>query len=243
MKNRPNAEIPHSEHSRGWDLMSTKDGKIDHYFKPTPRRASGLSIVNDKDANEFEEELELVLDGESLLDEERVLDEELALDDPIDSQSTDHEGDLSEDSEDEEVSGDDEDEMEPTITHSHTLYKSGLIVFEGPFMCISDPADRPPLSRYHPAKHKEIRRAYLTARATQPKFEFPVTNKRRFTGSYYKLEWLEYSIKKDAVFCLHCYLLTEDSETLFTVKGASDWRALSKKIRRHVGKPNQRSAH
>ena len=58
----------------------------------------------------------------------------------------------------------------------------------------------------------EVRRAYLQMGPCRPtKYEFPYTlhakKKRRFVVSWFEeYDWLEYSISKDAAFCLHCYL-------------------------------------
>ncbi|PIA38189.1 hypothetical protein AQUCO_02800092v1 [Aquilegia coerulea] len=81
----------------------------------------------------------------------------------------------------------------------------------------SNPNLRPQISDYHPNDQNVVRRAYLLKGPNQPRQEvYPPTPNgkkfRRFKLKYYKqyVNWLEYSIDKDAIFCLHCYLWRDE---------------------------------
>ena len=71
------------------------------------------------------------------------------------------------------------------------------------------------ISYYHPNNHDEIRRHYLTKGPCQPILhDYPVSyfseKSRRFRSEWYvNRNWLEYSVDKDAVFCLYCYLFRQ----------------------------------
>ena len=73
---------------------------------------------------------------------------------------------------------------------------------------------REKISSYHPNNHDEIRRFYLHKGHCQlvlQNHDYPLTDfsgkPRRFRSKWYvDRNWLEYSIDKDAVFCLYCYL-------------------------------------
>ena len=89
---------------------------------------------------------------------------------------------------------------------------------------------------YHPNNHDEIRRYYLQKDPYQPIFQnhdYPITNffgkPRRFRSIWYvNRKRLEYSIDKDAVFCLYYYQFGQDvgkqggGET-FVKKGFKLW--------------------
>ncbi|KAI5313839.1 hypothetical protein L3X38_043015 [Prunus dulcis] len=76
----------------------------------------------------------------------------------------------------------------------------------------ADPGLRTRMTDYSPNIRDEIRRAYLQNGPCQPRsYKFPQTNQsginRRFIVQWFdEYDWLEYSIAKDAAFCLHCYL-------------------------------------
>ena len=82
----------------------------------------------------------------------------------------------------------------------------------------SDPRLRENISSYHPNNHDQIRRFYLQKGPCQlvlQNHDYPLTNfsrkPRRFRSKWYvNRNWLEYSIDKDAVFCLYCYLFGQD---------------------------------
>ncbi|XP_073153459.1 uncharacterized protein [Henckelia pumila] len=71
--------------------------------------------------------------------------------------------------------------------------------------------------------------------------------KRRFQAIWfsYHPNWLEYSIAKDAAFCLYCYLFKDDRKDqsggdTFVFEGFTNWRNIEK-FHEHVG--NQGSVH
>ncbi|CAL8995848.1 unnamed protein product [Prunus brigantina] len=75
-----------------------------------------------------------------------------------------------------------------------------------------DPGLRTPMADYNPNIRDEIRRAYLQKGPCQLRsYKFPQTNQSRINRCFIAHwfddhDWLEYSIAKDAAFCLHCYL-------------------------------------
>ena len=83
---------------------------------------------------------------------------------------------------------------------------------------LSDPGLREKISSYHPNNHDEIRRYYLQKGPCQPVFQnddYPLTDfsrkSHRFRSEWYvNRKWLEYSIDKDVVFCLYCYLFGQN---------------------------------
>ena len=81
---------------------------------------------------------------------------------------------------------------------------------------LSNPGLRQKISSYHPNNHDEIRRHYLTKGPCQPVlYDYLVSyfskKPRRFRSEWYvNRKWLEYSIDKDTVFCLYCYLFGQD---------------------------------
>ncbi|CAN6542945.1 unnamed protein product [Malus baccata var. baccata] len=91
----------------------------------------------------------------------------------------------------------------------------------------------------------EVRRAYLQMGPYRPtKYEFPYTlhakKKRRFVVSWFEeYDWLEYSISKDAAFCLHCYLFKINFSQLgsdaFTGVGFKKWKNARECFDKHVG--------
>ncbi|XP_076892021.1 uncharacterized protein LOC143543632 [Bidens hawaiensis] len=76
----------------------------------------------------------------------------------------------------------------------------------------SDPANRPPITSYHPNQIDDVRRAYLVKKAFQPRgHNFKWSNyssgQRRFSVKWYdKYDWLECSTKQEKAYCLCCYL-------------------------------------
>jgi hypothetical protein len=116
----------------------------------------------------------------------------------------------------------------------------------------SDPGLREPISSYHPNDQDNIRRAYIQKGPCQiVPTNLPQTeiggSMRRFNPDWfieYK-NWLEYSIEKDAVFCLCCYLFRQDvgkqaGGDTFVRTGFKLWHK-KEKLRTHVGGVN--SAH
>jgi hypothetical protein len=52
----------------------------------------------------------------------------------------------------------------------------------------------------------------------------------------YNNDWIEYSIKKDAVFCFICYLFKKGTGSdTFTVDGWRNWNIGEKALRKHMG--------
>ena len=52
----------------------------------------------------------------------------------------------------------------------------------------------------------------------------------------YNQDWLEYSIKKDVVFCFICYLFKKGTRSdAFTVDGWKNWNIGEKALRKHMG--------
>ena len=82
----------------------------------------------------------------------------------------------------------------------------------------TDPGLRIKISNYHPNERDQIRRHYLQNKPCQPvDHDFPQSQfcktKRRFNPVWFKEypSWLEYSITKDAAYCLYCYLFRPDT--------------------------------
>ena len=77
----------------------------------------------------------------------------------------------------------------------------------------TDPGLRTPISEYDPNIRDQVRRAYIQRGPCQPRnHKYPLkqfgNQSRKFNVSWFDehSNWLEYSIKKDAAFCLCCYL-------------------------------------
>uniref|UniRef100_A0A7N0RCR7 TTF-type domain-containing protein n=1 Tax=Kalanchoe fedtschenkoi TaxID=63787 RepID=A0A7N0RCR7_KALFE len=116
----------------------------------------------------------------------------------------------------------------------------------------ADPGLRRKISEYHPNIRDGVRRAYILKGPCQPsKHKFPQRDiggaKRKFNENWFTeyKDWLEYSIEKDAVFCLCCYLFRLDigkqgSGESFVGKGFTSWNKQDR-LDMHVGGPA--SAH
>ncbi|KAL5550541.1 hypothetical protein UlMin_000717 [Ulmus minor] len=112
-----------------------------------------------------------------------------------------------------------------------------------------DPGLRAPISDYSPNIQDEIRRHYLQQGSCQPKdHKFPFSDfgkeRRRFNTAWYDLfpNWLEYSIDKDSMFCLCCYLFKPNigeqaGSNSFVGKGFSNWKKKERLVE-HVGNHN-----
>ncbi|KAL4639681.1 hypothetical protein ACB092_03G235900 [Castanea dentata] len=97
-----------------------------------------------------------------------------------------------------------------------------------------DPGLRRQIYTYHVDQRDEIRRRYITLGPYQPRFKKFLKSKkgRSFQGSWYEDDrfkpWLEYSPKKDAAFCLLCFLFHKptghDGQNAFTVNGFKNWK-------------------
>ncbi|KAL3819974.1 hypothetical protein ACJIZ3_005879 [Penstemon smallii] len=117
---------------------------------------------------------------------------------------------------------------------------------------IIDPGLRKRISEYDVNQREDIRRAYLQKGPCQPRtHNFPQRNiggrMRRFNSDWFDIygSWLEYSISKDAAFCLSCYLFKSDigkqagSEVFVTV-GFTGWNK-RERLDAHIG--DCKSAH
>ena len=89
-----------------------------------------------------------------------------------------------------------------------------------------DPGERRSILSYPVNDQDAIRRAYITKGPFKPfAHDFPKTKisgqNRQFSFCWmYNHEWIEYSIKKDAVFCFICYLFKKGTGSeAFTVDG------------------------
>jgi len=115
-----------------------------------------------------------------------------------------------------------------------------------------DPGERTSILNYHPNHRDVIRRAYLLNGPCQPRLavqEYPQTyifgSMRRFNHEWFDdiyHDWLEYSVSKDAVYCLYCYLFKDhntnqgEGETFSTI-GFKSWNKKGG-LDKHIGLPN-----
>ncbi|XP_024043077.1 zinc finger MYM-type protein 1 [Citrus clementina] len=115
-----------------------------------------------------------------------------------------------------------------------------------------DPGLRTLISKLDPNIQDEVWRAYLQMGPFQPQsHDFPTRllgeKSRRFVRSWFDNypDWLEYSIVKEATFCLYCYVFREENGSqgagpCFTGEGFRNWKK-KEMLRQHVGGVN--SAH
>ncbi|KAM4105647.1 hypothetical protein ACB094_04G007700 [Castanea mollissima] len=108
------------------------------------------------------------------------------------------------------------------------------------------------ICNFHPNERDQIRRHYLQNKPCQPvDHDFPQSQfgktKRRFNPMWFKdyPSWLEYSITKDATYCLFCYLFRLDTGDQgggdsFVTEGFRNWKK-NEKLQNHIGDHN--SAH
>ncbi|XP_042405087.1 zinc finger MYM-type protein 1-like [Zingiber officinale] len=105
-----------------------------------------------------------------------------------------------------------------------------------------DPGLRIPICSYNANIRDQVRRIYLQKGPFQPSgYEFPkrkfgVSQFRRFNPSWFKEfgDWLEYSIEKDAAYCLYCYLFktTKGKQArgeTFVSEGFTNWKGAHNK--------------
>ncbi|XP_061368215.1 uncharacterized protein LOC133311216 [Gastrolobium bilobum] len=119
----------------------------------------------------------------------------------------------------------------------------------------TDPGKRPSIYSMtsNPIEREDIRRAYLLKGPTQPILKpFPQTEMfgkmRRFNSKWYEEfgSWLEYSVSRDACFCLYCYLFDMEvrgsgsAKEAFVGVGFKNWQKKDR-IKVHVG--DHRSVH
>ncbi|XP_022856253.1 zinc finger MYM-type protein 1-like [Olea europaea var. sylvestris] len=110
----------------------------------------------------------------------------------------------------------------------------------------TDPSLRIPILDYNANIRDEVRRAYMLKGPCQPKdHDFPKrqfgVTIRRFNPSWFKEfgSWLEYSVEKDAAYCLYCYLFRTSSRKQgggesFVGEGFTYWKD-KKRLHTHVG--------
>ncbi|KAL5557496.1 hypothetical protein UlMin_039732 [Ulmus minor] len=110
----------------------------------------------------------------------------------------------------------------------------------------TDPGLRIPISEYNPNIRDEVRRKYLLSGPCQPRnHDFPLTQfgkqSRKFSSAWFDkyANWLEYSIAKDAAFCLCCYLFKpsigeQAGGDSFVGKGFSNFKKQDR-LQIHVG--------
>ncbi|KAK8940884.1 hypothetical protein KSP39_PZI009869 [Platanthera zijinensis] len=113
----------------------------------------------------------------------------------------------------------------------------------------SDPGLRCRISDYPINDRDDVRRYYLLKGPCQPKtHEFPRTIigniSRKFNPAWFEHfpSWLEYSIEKDAAFCLFCYLFKQEmgqqsGGDSFVIDGFKNWKKGFAKFKEHVGGP------
>ncbi|XP_051143927.1 uncharacterized protein LOC127260259 [Andrographis paniculata] len=116
---------------------------------------------------------------------------------------------------------------------------------------VGDPGLRQPIDSYHVNIRDGLRRRYLAKGPCQPReCNFPKSSlgkfMRKFQVAWFdKFDWLEYSVKKDAAFCLVCYLFSKGhkhgGDTTFTEVGFKNWKRALDKFKEHVG--DTRSAY
>jgi hypothetical protein len=111
-----------------------------------------------------------------------------------------------------------------------------------------------PIASYHANDQDEVRRAYILRGAFQPyAHEFP---KRKIGNRYLnftciwfaKYDWVEYSIKKDSVFCLFCYLFKSKKykgkgSDKFLVDGWRNWNVGDKSLLKHCHSQAHKETH
>ncbi|KAI5324306.1 hypothetical protein L3X38_033379 [Prunus dulcis] len=109
----------------------------------------------------------------------------------------------------------------------------------------ADPGLRIRMIEYDANIRDEVRRAYLQKGPCQPRgHSFPQSNisglNRRFIPQWFdEFDWLEYSVSKDAAFCLYCYLFKSNFEQVgseaFTGAGFKNWKKGRERMKVHVG--------
>ncbi|CAN6175822.1 unnamed protein product [Urochloa humidicola] len=109
-----------------------------------------------------------------------------------------------------------------------------------------DPGERLPIASYPVNDQDAIRRAYVLKGPFKPiEHEFPIRtigDRDRSCNPVwlYTHNWVEYSIKKDAIFCFPCYLFKDPENKgkgtiAFTVEGWRNWNIGNKALLRHMG--------
>nr|XP_020153356.1 zinc finger MYM-type protein 1-like [Aegilops tauschii subsp. strangulata] len=119
-----------------------------------------------------------------------------------------------------------------------------------PSQIFGDPVDRIPIEDYAPKIRSEVRRAYLLKgrnKAEGHNFEITLdgTIQRSFQPQWLdRFDWLEYSVKKEAAYCFHCFLFKKPSQVatfgndVFTLHGYRRWKTALGNFQKHIGGPS-----
>ncbi|KAK4738617.1 hypothetical protein R3W88_002314 [Solanum pinnatisectum] len=116
----------------------------------------------------------------------------------------------------------------------------------------ADPGKRVPIAHYNNPRIKdEVRKHYIQKGPCQPKMDsYPPTKIGKRTRQFCKIwfegpysKWLEYSVEKDFVYCLCCYLFKDDffhgsTSEFYTKTGFRNWNRALERFRKHVGDVN-----
>lgn len=110
---------------------------------------------------------------------------------------------------------------------------------------IGDPGDRKPIVEYPFEIRDQVKRAYVLNGPTQPiGHTFPRKWQqgewRSFQQHWFeKFDWLEYSVSKDAAYCLYCYHFFEPGKPekfgsdVFAKTGYEKWKKTLEKFEKH----------
>ncbi|KAK1367885.1 zinc finger MYM-type protein 1-like [Heracleum sosnowskyi] len=112
-----------------------------------------------------------------------------------------------------------------------------------PGSIISDPGARILIDEYDVNIRDQVRRAYIAKGPFRPvDHKFPKNgDSRTFQANWFgEFDWLEYSIHKDAAFCMWCYLFNpkradNSGKNAFTTTGFKKWKKALNKFRSHIG--------
>ncbi|KAK1384776.1 TTF-type domain-containing protein [Heracleum sosnowskyi] len=112
-----------------------------------------------------------------------------------------------------------------------------------PDSIISDPGARIPIDEYDVNIRDQVRREYIAKGPFRPvDYTFPKNgDSRTFQANWFgEFDWLEYSIHKDAAFCMWCYLFNpkradNSGKNAFTTTGFKKWKKALNKFRSHIG--------
>jgi hypothetical protein len=111
---------------------------------------------------------------------------------------------------------------------------------------VSDPGNRKPIDEYAFEIRDQVKRAYALSGPTQPinhtfLRRWQNGEWRSFQKSWFdKYDWLEYSVSKDAAYCLYCYLFFEPSKPakfgsdVFAKTGYSNWKKALHNFEKHT---------
>ncbi|KAJ1257064.1 hypothetical protein BS78_K226400 [Paspalum vaginatum] len=137
-------------------------------------------------------------------------------------------------------------EVEPQPQPQPAQDVGGIKEFDPDIHVFADPALRIPIEAFHPDTRDEVRRAYLLNGPTQPvghNFPRKSGDNRVFREAWFKhLDWLEYSVSKDAAYCFYCFLFRQVTDEnfghdAFTKVGYRNWTNAYHGFPHHVGGP------